>query len=91
MDAICHYIQKKDTYKSIYRHFKDTKETRDIKTLYGIGRFNWSDLLPSVSHIQDIDFWRSIQELHDCDENWDDNGLSENGRYFVKQLLKENK
>jgi len=91
MDAICYYINKKDQCGCLYKHFKDTKESRGIDVLYGLHRFEWTDLIPSVRHIQDINFWRSIQELHDVDDNWDDNGLSENGKYFVKELIEKHK
>lgn len=33
------------------------------------------------------EFWQSIQGLHDSDQNWDENGLSDEGMITVKYLM----
>lgn len=44
-------------------------------------------LKPEYRHIIDVYFWNELQYLHDNCSNWDENGLTEDGKVFVKGLI----
>lgn len=43
-------------------------------------------LKPEYRHLTDENFWDDLQQLHDLNRNWTDDGLSYKGEFFVKRL-----
>ena len=41
-------------------------------------------LLPEYAHLDNLEFWSRIQNLHDDKSNWDDEGLSYFGEFVSK-------
>jgi hypothetical protein len=48
---------------------------------------NVDNLLKPEYHGHDVVFWCDVQELHDFDPNWNEDGLSERGREEYYKLL----
>lgn len=46
----------------------------------------WAIFKEEVRHIQDIDFWQDLQQLHDKEVNWGEEGLSETGKGMLNAL-----
>lgn len=58
--------------------------------LGGVNRFSDLDaLLKSEYRGFPIDFWRDLQDLHDWEDNWDENGLTETGKTKVANIKEE--
>lgn len=65
----------------------------DCKTSFGFGASAVSIMIDKENlkfkegyEGHDRSFWGYIQALHDSDSNWDENGLSEDGRKHVESL-----
>lgn len=70
-----------------------------LKTLHdlyeGVGIEGVADIFPVDNILKEeykghsVDFWNAIQFLHDRSSYWDENGLSEMGKEYVKNLIEE--
>jgi len=50
---------------------------------------NLRDVLMPEYRGHDIYFWKRLQEFHDCNSNFTDTGLSEDGQWNLEFLLKQ--
>jgi len=55
------------------------------------GAKSFLDLLREEYQIDDLKFWKDLQQFHDEGSNWDDQGLSERGKKAYKILLDQYK
>jgi len=77
---------------AIGRHVSDKdlckewdKLPNDKSSVYAI-----FEQLPEYLRLLDCNFLLAIQRLHDNPNNWDENGLSETGRYNAKEIEQGN-
>lgn len=83
--AVGHFMSKKNA--EIASGFGGSVKTLDsILRQSGMGYSSFNDLL--LPHVRgyDVDFWLDLQNLHDIDRNWDENGLTENGESMKRKI-----
>ncbi len=59
-----------------------------IEDMYGVSNEPIFDLLPATLKAYGRGLLVTLQQLHDCEENWNDNGLSEHGRFKYNHILR---
>lgn len=60
--------------------------TLGLKTAEEKVKVDLEDILLSEYRGHDLDFWDDLQALHDSRFHWDKEGLSEEGKEYVKKL-----
>src|SRR5690606_24716056 len=87
----CAYLTKDGNMCAVGRCFSEEglKEYGNCPSFF---HHEMIDLFKDEYKIYDQQFWSLLQGLHDKDQNWDENGLSEEGqRYIRKNFSKEMK
>lgn len=87
----CKYITedgRKCAIGRVLRPSKCKKEfnctVRKLAEILGLNNLDEA-LLPSVRG-HEVDFWIDLQDIHDCNCNWDDDGLTESGEEEVEKI-----
>jgi hypothetical protein len=81
MCAVGRCMTKKGLKRVLVSH--PTSGTRDLNDAFdGIDK-----LLKKKYHGQNISFWANLQGLHDNNNRWDENGITENGKAQVRYLF----
>lgn len=60
---------------------------RKCEDVFDVDRFD--QILEPKYRGHEANFWCVLQTLHDNDENWTENGISERGRSFAEQIIND--
>ena len=52
------------------------------------GVFELAEFMPQYGG-HNVTFWSDIQDMHDCIDNWDDNGITREGILYKKELIEK--
>lgn len=83
----CRYKTSDGKKCAIGRHIPDEKYDTDIEG-FGINK-KLVSLIPEKIIDLGTDFLSKIQLFHDCNDNWNENGLSGHGQVVFRQIEKE--
>lgn len=84
--AGCKYLTSENKMCAVGRCLTEEglKEWGDYSSYFTLDMI---DSLKEEYKVDDYGFWSDLQKLHDTNSNWDENGLSEDGKSFVNWLL----
>ena len=90
-DGECVYTDSDGRHCAVGRYMKPEFQTTGFyansgQSVHSLAADVDSYLVDNVLGLP-VDFWQSLQEIHDCDSNWNyDTGLSEHGKNMYNSL-----
>lgn len=85
-DSTCKYRTADGRKCAVGRHVPD--DVYDILMEgHSINTDGMKKYLPETILSLGVDFLQDVQQLHDCDDNWDDKGISPYGKIVVETIM----